>query len=43
MAPWAALGAFGHSFPFAGGQGTQWVHEAGIDAVAAIARFWEIA
>lgn len=42
MAPWAALGAFGQGFPFPGGQGSQWVHEVGIDAVEAIAGFWEI-
>lgn len=43
MAPWAAIGAFSQGFPFAGGQGTRWVYAVGVDAVQAIARFWEIA
>ena len=38
----AGLGALGHAFPLAGG-GTSWVHDVGIDATQAIARFWDIA
>lgn len=43
MASWMAMGAFGQGFPFAGGHGSRWVHEAGIDAVPAITGFWGIA
>lgn len=41
LASWA-IGPFGRGFPLAGSQGGRWVHDVGVDATAAIARFWQL-